>query len=158
MYQTVSVPLPGVLLEDGTVMAKQATTATGFAQLSDKDLAIMVPTNGTSKAWSFQVALPEQLDSSRNILVDVFASKDADNDALTLDLEAYLSKAGDVGNAESHAGSAQTVVAAGSWLTFPLTANLLSGPACLNGVLTLGGTNDGDVFYIRAVKVRFPIL
>jgi len=154
---TIPIPLGAVTQEDGTTLLKQATTVAGYAQLANKETVINIPINCTAgEALGFSTMLPEELDITSQIFVDVFASKAAALDVLTLDLEAYICKTEDLANANAYAGAAQTIIATGRVLTYQiLPSALLSGPASLSVVLTLGGTNDGDAVYIRGIQVRY---
>jgi len=153
----VPIPLGAVTQEDGTALLKQATTVAGYTQLANKETVISIPVNCTAgESLGFSTMLPATLDHKSSVFVDVFASKAADDDELTLDMEAYINRAGDLANADVHAGVAQPVVAAGSVLTFTILPNaLLMGPASLSVVLALGGTNDGDAVYIRGIQIRY---
>lgn len=159
-YQTIGLPLADFRLEAGNPLPVQSSTNTGYKQLSDTDNVIEMPIDAANgeALQAGPVCLPENLDPSKSIFVDLLVSKSADLDTLTMDCEAYLSMAGDFDNADSYAGAAKAIVAAGSWLSYELTANLLSGPAVLCLVFALGGTNDGDATYIRGCKVRVPVL
>ncbi len=152
---SIPVPLGAVTMEDGTYLTKQATTVAGLAQLADKERVIYIPVDCTSgESLGFDVALPKTLNTGQPVTINVLVGKDADNDALTLDCEAYLVAAGDLANADAQSADAQAIVAAGTWLQFTIpAASLLSGAQALSAVLALGGINDGDKTYIYAIRV-----
>jgi len=150
----VSVPLTSIVKEDGTVMIKQATTVTGFSQLSNKNIVIHIPANSTAEAFAATSVMPLDLDGTNNgnLTLNVIVSKNADADALTLDAELY-GRVGDAGSwsPDVYAGSAQTIVAVGSKLQFAALTSPPSGVLSAAFVLTLGGINDSDVVYIHDV-------
>lgn len=153
---TIPIPLGALTYEDGTAFTKQASTTPGFAQLSDKELVLEIPINAAAETAAFCVPVPQDLDDSADIVVHVLAGKDADNDVLTLDCEVYPSAAGDVGNADIQDTAAQAITQAVSELTFTCGADgVLAAPGTLTGILTLGGTNDGDAVYIYGAWVEY---
>lgn len=153
----VSVPLTSITREDGTALTKQATTVAGFEQIGNKELVIDIPVDCTAgEALAFNIALPRDLDDAADVIIDVLVSKAANLDALTLDAEAYFVAAGDLQNDDAQDTAAQTIVAAGTVLSFTCGADgVPAAPCALTGVLTLGGTNDGDAVYIHAVWIRY---
>lgn len=157
VQKTVPIPLGAITMEDGTVLTKQATTVTGLAQIANKEIVIDIPVDCTSgEALGFSVPLPQDIDVTADLTVHVLAGKAADLDVLTLDCEVYPVAAGDVANADIQDTAAQTIVAAVTELTFTCGLDgLLASPSAITGVLTLGGTNDGDAVYIYAVWVEY---
>jgi hypothetical protein len=154
--KTIFVPLAAITQEDGTPLAKLASTASGFSQIGNKELVISLPINATIEALGFSVPVPQDLDNSANVTVHVLAGKDANLDALTLDCEVYPCAAGDVQNADIQDTAAQTIVAAGTELIFTCGADgVLAAPGVLSVVLTLGGTNDGDAVYIYGAWIEY---
>lgn len=155
----IPVPLGAVTQEDGTALLKQATTVSGYLQVSNKETVIDIPVDcSEGEALGFSTMLPGDIDITESLYVKVLASKveGGTPDALTLDAEIYINKAGDVANADAYAGAAQTIVAAGTVLSYEaLPATLLAGPASVSVVLTLGGTNDADAVYIRAIWLEY---
>lgn len=149
----VGVPLPTVLKQDGTVMAKQATTVTGFSQLANKNIVIHIPANSTAESFAFVAMLPVDADTSAAVTVTIYASKTADNDALTFDLELYGGGSDPFElSADLYSGSAVTIEEDGAGLDYACSA---PNGRHLHGVITLGGTNDGDVTYIQAIDVSY---
>ena len=154
---TVPVPLGAITMEDGTALTKQATTVAGYAQLADKEIVINIPVDCTSgEALGFSVPLPQDIDVTADLTVHVLTGKAADLDVLTLDCEVYPVAAGDVANLDIQDTAAQTIVAAGTELTFTCGLDgLLASPSALSVVLTLGGTNDGDAVYIYGAWIEY---
>ena len=153
---TIPVPLGAITLEDGSALTKQATSATGFAQLANKETVIMVPVGGAQLALGFTVPVSQDLDNTADVTVHVLAGKDANNDALTLDCEVYPCKAGDVANADIQDTAAQAIVAAVTELVFTCGADgVLAAPGTLSVVLTAAGTNTGDKIYIYGAWVEY---
>lgn len=157
VQKTVPIPLGAITMEDGTVLTKQATTVAGLAQIASKEIVIDIPVGCTSgEALGFSVPLPQDIDVTGDIEIHVLAGKDADLDVLTLDCEVYPVAAGDVANADIQDTAAQTIVAAVTELVFTCGLDgLLASPSAITGILTLGGTNDGDAVYIYAVWVEY---
>jgi hypothetical protein len=153
---TIPIPLGSLTYEDGTYFTKQATTTPGFEQLSDKEIVLTIPVNATAETAAFSVPVPQDLDDSADIVIHVLAGKSADNDVLTLDCEVYPSAVGDTGNADIQDTAAATVTQAASELTFTCGADgVLAAPGAITGILTLGGTNDGDAVNIYGVWVEY---
>jgi hypothetical protein len=154
---TVPIPLGVIMMEDGTALTKQATTVAGYAQLANKEIVINIPINcSAGETLGFSVPLPQDIDVTADLHVHVLAGKDADNDVLTLDCEVFPVAAGDVANADIQDTAAQTIVAAGTELTFTCGLDgLLASPSALTVVLILGGTNDGDAAYIYAAWLEY---
>lgn len=154
---TITVPLTSLTYEDGTAYTKQATTVSGFAQLANKELVLLIPIDASAgDAAAFNVSVPQDLDETADLLVKVLVAKDADNDVLTLDCEVFPVGAGDLANADIQDTAAQTIVAAGTELTFTCGADgVLAAPGGLTVVLTQGGTNDGDAVHIHAVWLEY---
>lgn len=148
------VPLTSITQEDGTVLAKLNSTTSGWSQLGNADVVINIPVNATVEAFSFTALSPPDLDVTQPVYVLVDVSKAADNDTLTLDCELYASAPGDYANSDLVSSSATTIVAAGSQLSFTCGAPTIAATS-FSGVLTLGGTNDGDAVYIRSVSIRY---
>jgi hypothetical protein len=144
-------------MEDGTALTKQATTVAGIAQLANKEQVIMIPVNCTvGEALGFSIPLPQDIDILADIEIHVLAGKAADLDVLTLDCEVYPVAAGDAANADIQDTAAQTIVAAITDLIFTCGLDgLLASPSAITGILTLGGTNDGDAVYIYAGWVEY---
>lgn len=159
---SVPVPLGAITLEDGTALTLQATTVTGYSQLSNKELVINIPINTNpagGKALGFSVATPVDLDIAYPVEVHVLVGKAAALDSLTLDCEVYPCAADDTGNADIQATAATALTQAASELTFVCTASsMLAPPSSLSVVLTLGGTNDGDAVYIYGVWIEYTKL
>lgn len=158
----VSVPLGAVTLEDGTALTAQATTVTGYSQLSSKDIVINIPI-GTDpaggKVLGFSVPTPVDIDIAYPVEVHVMVGKAANNDSLTLDCEVYSTGAGDVGNSDMQATDATAITQAVSELTFTCaTTDMLAPPGSLSVILTLGGTNDQDAVYIYSVWIEYTKL
>lgn len=155
---TITVPLMSITGEDGTVLAKQASTTSGWTQLSNKNIVLNIPVNATNEAFSFSVTSPEDIDTSKPVYVDLFASKAADDDTLTLDCELYAFGDGGSGvGADIITTSAQTIYEdMSAALTFTGTIDV-NGDG-FGGVITLGGTNDGDAVYIHGVRIRYTKL
>lgn len=151
----IGVPLVSISKEDGTQMIKQATTVTGFAQLSNKNIVIHIPANSTAEAFAASSNMPLDMASANNgdIVLNVVVSKSADTDVLTLQAELYArSLSGVSWSVNAYSGSAQAIVAAGSVLQFAAaTSPAIGAVGQVAFVLTLGGTNDGDVVYIHDV-------
>jgi len=158
---SVSIPLGAVTLEDGTALLKQATTVTGYAQISNKEIVILVPI-GTNPAGGlvlgFTTALPIDMDANYPLEVHVLVGKAANNDALTLDCEVYPTGAADVANADIQLTAATTIVAAGSELTFVCGVPALFTKGGVSVVLTVGGTNDQDIVYIYSIWLEYTKL
>lgn len=155
--KTVSVPLASITREDGTALTKQATDVAGFSQIGNKEVVINIPVDcSAGEALAFNVPMPRDLDDTKDVIVDVLVSKAANLDALTLDAEAYFVAAGDLGNADAQDTAAQTIVAAGTVLSFTCGADdVPAAPCAVTVVLTVGGVNDGDAIYIHAAWVRY---
>jgi len=155
--KTVPIPLTSITMEDGTALTKQATTVAGIAQIGNKEQVIDVPVGCTAgENLAFTVPLPSDIDITGDITVNVLVSKDADLDVLTLDCEVYPVAAGDLANADIQDTAAQTIVAAGTVLTFTCGADgLLASPSAITAVLAVGGTNDGDAVYIHSAWVGY---
>ncbi len=152
----VPIPLASFMLEDGTIMTKQTSTVVGHAQLSNKESVIMIPINAGTEAVNAVVPLPPDLDAGQDVKIHVLAGKSADNDALTLDAEAFFCAVGDVANADAQDTAAQTIVAGVSELVFVCgNDGVLAPPSSLSIVLTQGGTNDGDAVYIYSVWLEY---
>ncbi len=150
----IDVPLTAISKEDGTQMIKQATTVTGFNQLSNKNLVIQIPANSTAEAFAASATAPADFDATTDELaLNVAVSKGGDLDALTLDAEFYV--LGSSWSSDVSGASATAITQAISVLQFPciedLVAQLDGQPRTLAFVLILGGTNDGDVVYIHDV-------
>ena len=159
-YEPHTLPIGDIRDEDGDPLVKQAGSVPGYRQLSDTDNAIAWPVNASPEIHQAgPVRLPANFDSSFPIYVDLELSKNADNDALNADIEAYMSKAGDYDNADSNDTAEQAIVAAGTVLTFSLATALLAGPCNLNLVLLIpsSGTNDQDEIYLRSLSVRYAL-
>jgi hypothetical protein len=153
---TIPIPLGAITQEDGTVLAKLNSTASGYEQLSNKEQVITIPVNATIEALGFSVPVPQDLDDAKDIEVHVLAGKGGALDTLTLDCEIFPSAAGDVGNADIQDTAAITITQAISELIFTgLAAGVLAAPGTLTGILTLGGTNDGDIVYIYGVWIEY---
>lgn len=153
----VPVPLASITREDGTPLAKQASTNAGFDQVGDKEQVILIPVNATTgEQLGFSVPLPPDLDNSKAVKIHVLVGKGSDDDALTLDAEAYFVAPGDVGNDDAQDTAAQTITQAVSELVFTCGADgVLEHPCVLTGVLLLGGTNDDDVVRIYGVWIEY---
>ncbi|MBX3465292.1 MAG: hypothetical protein KF878_00145 [Planctomycetes bacterium] len=153
----VPVPLASITREDGTPLVKQATTNAGFAQLADKEQVILIPVNATTgEQLAFCVPLPPDLDDSKAVKIHVLAGKESNDDALTLDAEAYFVAPGDVGNDDANDTAAQVITQAASELVFSCgAAGVLAHPCVLTGVLLLGGTNDDDAVRIYGVWIEY---
>jgi hypothetical protein len=67
----------------------QASTATGYLQVSNADTVIDIPANGASKALGFAVPIPIDIDLAYPVEVKALVGKSAANDELTLDCEVY---------------------------------------------------------------------
>jgi len=154
---TIPIPLNAISQEDGTALTKQATTVAGFAQLADKEVVITIPINCTAgETLQFTVPVPQDLDDTADISVNVLAGKAANNDVLTLDCEVYPCAAGDTANADVQDTAAQTITQAASELTFVCGADgVLAAPGTLTVVLALGGTNEGDAVYLYGVWIEY---
>lgn len=149
---TITIPLMSITGEDGTVLAKQASTTSGWAQSSNKNVVLLIPVNATNEAFSFSTSVPADLDLTQPVYVDVLVTKPSDNDTLTLDCELYA--AGETTSADLVTTSAQTINDDGSMN--PFTCDPLGSAAeALGGVLTLGGTNDGDPVHIHGVRILY---
>ena len=155
--KTIPIPLGAITMEDGTALDKQATTVAGFAQLSNAELVIDIPVDCSSgEALGFSIPVPQDLDDSADIEIHVLAGKDADNDTLTLDCEIFPCAAGDTANADIQDTAAQAITQAASELVFTCgNDGVLAAPGTLTGILTLGGTNDGDAVYIYGVWIEY---
>ena len=154
---TVPVPLGSITMEDGTALTKQATTVAGYDQLANKEIVINIPLGCTSgESLGFSVPLPQDIDVGADLHVHVLAGKAADNDVLTLDCEVYPVAAGDVANTDIQDTAAQTIVAAGTELTFTCGLDgLLASPSAVTVVLALGGTNDQDAVYLYGAWLEY---
>ena len=154
---TIPIPLGSIMGEDGTALTKQATTVGGYDQIGNKEIVINIPVDcSANESLGFSVPVPMDLDETADVLVKVLAGKAADNDALTLDCEIYPCKAGDVQNTDVQDTAAQTIVAAGTVLSFTCGADAaFTPPAVISGVLTVGGMNDGDAVYIYGVWIEY---
>lgn len=154
---TIPVPLAAITREDGTALTKQASTVAGFAQVADKEIVIDIPVDcSAGEALGFSIPVPQDLDDAKDITVHALVGKAADLDVLTLDCEVYPVAAGDGANADIQDTAAQAITAAISELVFTCGADgVLAAPGTLSGVLTLGGTNDGDAVYIYGVWVEY---
>lgn len=154
--KTIFVPLAAITQEDGTPLAKIASTASGFEQLANKEQVIDIPVDATIEAFGFSVPVPQDLDDSEDITVHVLAGKAANLDALTLDCEVYPCAVGDTANADIQDTAAQTITQAASELVFTCGADgVLAAPGTLSVILTLGGTNDGDAVYIYGAWIEY---
>lgn len=151
---TITVPLMSITGEDGTVLAKQATTTSGWTQLSNKNVVLNIPVNATNEAFSFSVSAPSDLDTTLPVYVDIFATKAADNDVLTIDCELYAFGNESGVTADLVTTAAQEIVDDGS-ATAIFTCTAPGYATLFGGVLTLGGTNDGDAVYIHGVRIRY---
>jgi hypothetical protein len=153
----IPVPLANLTQEDGTALEKLAATASGYSQISNKEVVLAIPVNATIEAFSFSVPVPLDVDTGEDMAVKVLASKveGGTADALTLNLEAYFCGAGDLQNADAYAGAAKAVVTAGTILSYPLLAATIIKPGSLSCVLTLGGTNDADAVYIHSIWIEY---
>lgn len=153
----ISVPLAAVTMEDGTALTKQATTVTGFLQISNKETVIDIPVNCTSgEALGLVVPVPLDIDTDYPLEVHVIAGKGGALDALTLDCEVFPIAVGDTANADIQDTAAITLTQAAAELTFSCAASsLLAPPGAVSVVLTLGGTNDGDAVYIYSVWLEY---
>jgi hypothetical protein len=157
----VNVPLLTVTQEDGTVLAKQASTTSGWSQLSNKETVLNIPVNATNEAFAFVIGLPHECKGNDAFTVNVIASKSANNDTLTMDAEIYARGKTDDGESFSddlYAGSAQAISGAGGprLVSFSASGALsevleITTVAC---ILTLGGTNDGDAVYIHDIYLE----
>lgn len=158
----IGVPLASVLTQDGTPMVKQATTVTGFTQLSNKNLVINIPANANgpvSEANGESFAATSNLPSEHNdelnaeLVLNVVVSKDADADSLTLDAELYARQTNSASwSIDTYGGAAVPIVAAGSVLQFAAATSPEVGDlSSVAFVLTLGGTNDSDAVYIHDI-------
>ena len=158
----VSVPLGAITTEAGVGLTTQATTVTGYTQLSNADTVINIPINtdpAAGKVLGFALPTPIDIDVLYPLEVHVLVGKAANNDSLTLDCEVYVAAPGDVANADIQATAATAITQAVSELTFVCTAtSMLPHPSSLSGVLTLGGTNDGDAVYIYSVWLEYTKL
>jgi len=155
VQNTIEIPLAAITQEDGTPLGKLNGTTSGFSQISNKELVISIPINATIEALGFSVPVPQKLDDSDDITVHVLVGKAANLDSLTLDCEVFPCAAGDVGNTDIQDTAAQAITEAASELTFTCGADgVLAAPGTLTGVLTLGGTNDGDAVYIYGVWIE----
>ena len=154
---TIPVPLAAITREDGTALTKQATTVAGFQQIADKEIVIDIPVDCTAgEALGFNIPIPKDLDDTADITVNVLASKAANLDALTLDCEVYPCAAGDLQNTDIQDTAAQTIVEAGTVLSFTCgNDGVLAAPGTLSVILTLGGTNDGDAVYIHGAWIEY---
>lgn len=151
---TITVPLMSITGETGVVLAAQSSTTSGWTQLANKNIVLNIPVNATNEAFSFSTSVPSDLDITQPVYVDVMATKAADNDALTLDCELYAATPADGVGADLVTTSAQTIEEDGSMGPFTCSAPGVSAYA-FGGVLTLGGTNDGDAVYIHGVRIRY---
>lgn len=153
----IDVPLGLLKYEDGTIYTKQNSTVSGFAQLSNKEMVLLIPVNASAgDAAGFVVAIPNDLDASKDITVHVLVAKDANNDALTLDCEVFPVGVGDLANADIQDTGVQTIVDSGTELVFTCGADgVIAAPGGLSVVLTQGGTNDGDAVHIHAVWLEY---
>jgi hypothetical protein len=154
---SIPVALGAVTREDGTTLLKQATTVAGYAQLADKELVILIPVDATAgEALGFTVAVPSDLDDSKDLTVHALVGKDAALDALTLDCEVFPVGVGDVANADIQDTAALAITEAASELIFTCGKDgVLAAPGGVSVVLTLGGTNDGDAVHIYAVWIEY---
>jgi len=153
---TIPVPLGAITLEDGTALTKQATTATGIAQLANKEQVIMVPIGGAELALGFSVPVPQDLDDTADITVHALMGKGGALDALTLDCEVFPCAVGDLANADIQDTAAQAIVATGTELVFTCGADgVLAAPGTLSVVLTVGSTNDGDAVYLYGAWIEY---
>lgn len=155
---TMDIPLGAFTLEDGTGLLKQASTVTGWAQISNKEIVILIPVNAASGEDALQATInvPQDLDESKDVVVHVLCGKNANNDALTLDCEVYPCAAGDVGNADIQDTAAATVTQAAVELAFTCGADgVLAAPGTMTIILTQGGTNDGDQVYIYGAWIEY---
>lgn len=153
---TIVVPLAAITQEDGTPLTKINSTASGFAQLANKEQVIDIPVNATIEAFGFTTPIPQDLDDTEDITVHVLAGKAANLDELTLDCEVYPCAVGDTANADIQDTAAQTITEAASELVFTCGADgVLAAPGTLSVILTLGGENDGDAVYIYGVWIEY---
>ncbi len=154
----VPIPLGSITQEDGTALTIQATTVTGFAQIANLETVILIPVDAAAgeDALGVTVPLPPDLDAGQDVKIHVLVGKDADNDVLTLDAEAFFCAAGDVANADAQDTAAQTITEAAIDLVFTCGADgVLAPPSSLSIVLTQGGTNDGDAVHIYSVWLEY---
>lgn len=153
---TIVVPLAAITQEDGTPLTKINSTASGFAQLANKEQVIDIPVNATIEAFGFTTPIPQDLDDTEDITVHVLAGKAANLDELTLDCEVYPCAVGDTANADIQDTAAQTITEAASELVFTCGADgVLAAPGTLSVILTLGGTNDGDAVYLYGAWIEY---
>ena len=154
----IPIPLVSFTSEDGTFLTKQATTVTGFAQLSSKESVILIPINAAAgeDTLSATMPLPPDLDAGQDVKIHVLVGKSADNDVLTLDAEAFFCAVGDTANADAQDTAAQTITEDASELVFTCgNAGVLAPPSSLSIVLTQGGTNAGDAVHIYSVWLEY---
>lgn len=152
---TIVIPLTSITGETGVVLAAQASTTSGWSQLSNKNLVLNIPVNATNEAFAFSVSAPSDLDTTLPVYVDVFITKAADNDTLTIDAELYAYGYEAGVTADLVTTSAQTIYSDGSSPGITFTCTAPGYATLLGGVLTLGGTNDGDAVYIHGVRIRY---
>lgn len=155
--ERVWVPLTAVTEEDGTPLTV-AGADSGFAQLDNKNTVIQIPVNATTEAFAFVVGVPSEIAWTQGdgVTVRVLASKSADDDTLTLDAEAYLLTVAEGWSADVYEGAAVAITETLGNIDFvlsdaddPFTTPLIA----IAVVLTLGGTNDGDVVYIHDISI-----
>ncbi len=154
----VNIPLVSFTSEDGVFLTKQTSTVTGYAQIGNKESVILIPVNAAAgeETLSATMPLPPDLDAGKDVKIHVLCGKDANNDVLTLDAEAFFCAAGDVANADAQDTAAQTVTQAASELIFVCgNDGVLAPPSSITIVLTQGGTNDGDAIYIYSVWLEY---
>lgn len=157
---TISIPITSLTQEDGTVLAKLNSTTSGWSQLSNKNIILNIPVNATVEAFAFSVSAPADYDINQPVYVDLFASKSADNDSLTLDCELYaVGTGGAIVSADMVSTTAQAVQDdMGEALTFTCGVPDATNAEVLSGVITVGGTNDGDAIYLHGVRIRYTKL
>jgi hypothetical protein len=155
----IGVPITCITEEDGTPLTV-AGADSGFAQLANKNIVLQIPVNATTEAFAASVPVPSDFnkDADDEVVLNVTVSKSANADALTLDVELYaLGADADNGwSADGYGGNAVAIADADiHTLQFAATAEWITGGLAtanaLAFVLTLGGTNDGDVTYIHNV-------
>ena len=153
------VPLGAITLKDGTYLTKQATTATGYAQIASKEIVIDVPAGGASKSLGFSIPTPVDIDTTYPVEVHVLAKKATNTDTLTLDCEVYPTSPGSTGNSDIQATSAITLTSTTADYKFVCSVSTtVVTPGGLSAVLTVGGTNTNDAVYIYSVWIEYTKL
>lgn len=148
----VEVPICTIRNETGATLDAQATTTSGFQQVSNGALQLNIPVNATIEAFLGQAPLPADVDETEDIEVHVVTSKSANNDTLTLDCEFYTANA----STDHQDTAAQAVPQAETELVFTCGANAaFAGPGLASIVLAVGGTNDGDAINIHRVWIEY---